>query len=136
MFLNVNHYKRIITWYSSLANIYLTSKSIFLIFLLFLDSWYSKSSYENKVFLPCSSLRGLNMITLDMSFADIVSPDTVTMMGHPQLAVLPVCDDTSFPQDLHLTLIDSITLTLFVYIQNNFQLLCRKVLYLYLTKKE
>ena len=121
MFLNVNHYKHIITWESSLANIYLTSKSIFLIFLLFLDSWYSKSSFENNVFLTCSSLRGLNMMTLDISFADIVSPDTVTMLGHPQLAVLPVCADTSLPQDLHLTLIGSIyqipiTYTLLLYI--------------------
>ena len=121
MFLNVNHYKRIITWDSSLANIYLTSKSIFLIFLLFLDSWYSKSSFENNVFLTCSSLRGLNMMTLDISFADIVSPDTVTILEHPQLEVLPVCADTSFPQDLHLTLIGSIyqipiTYTLLLYI--------------------
>ena len=76
------------------------------------------------------------MMTLDMSFADIVSPDTVTMLGHPQLAVLPVCVDTSFPQDLHLTLIDSITLILFVCTQSNHQPLYRKVLYLYLTKKE
>jgi len=135
MFLNVNHYKHIITWDSSLANIYLTSKSNFLIFLLFLDSWNSKSSFENKVFLTCSSLRGLNMITLDMSFADIVSPDTVTMLGHPQLAVFPVCADTSFPQDLHLTLIDSITLTLFVCTQSNHQLLYKKVPSLYLMKK-
>ena len=64
------------------------------------------------------------MMTLDMSFADIVSPDTVTILEHPQLAVLPVCADTSFPQDLHLTLIGSIyqrpiTYTLLLYITNH-----------------
>ena len=75
------------------------------------------------------------MMTLDMSFADMVSPDTVTMLGHPQLAVLPVCADTSFPQDLHLTLIDSITLILFVCTQSNHQLLYKKVPSLYLMKK-
>ena len=75
------------------------------------------------------------MITLDISFADIVSPDTVTMLEHPQLAVLPVCADTSFPQDLHLTLIDSITLILFVCTQSNHQLLYKKVPSFYLMKK-
>ena len=48
------------------------------------------------------------MITLLRSSADITSFEIVTMFGHPQVTVFPESASTSFPQDLHLTLIGSI----------------------------
>ncbi len=75
------------------------------------------------------------MTTFAISTADMTSPEIVTIFEQPQLIVFPLRDSTSLPQDLHLTLIDSITLVLFVCTQNNHQLLCRKVPFLYLTKK-
>jgi hypothetical protein len=51
------------------------------------------------------------------------------MFEQPQVTDLPELDSTSLPQERHLTLINSITLILFVYIQNNYQLLYKKMLY-------
>ena len=53
----------------------------------------------------------------------MTSPEIVTMFEQPQLIVFPLRDSTSLPQDLHLTLIDSITLILILLYdsQNNYQ---------------
>tara|TARA_B100000405_G_C16460582_1_gene328941 strand:+ start:219 stop:524 length:306 start_codon:yes stop_codon:yes gene_type:complete len=98
---------------------------------LFLASCQLNSSLVNKLegfrFEPVES-----MTTFDISFADMTSPEIVTMFEQPQVTDLPELDSTSFPQERHLTLIDSITLILFVYTQNNYRLLYKKMLYEYL----
>jgi len=56
MFLNVNHYKSIITWDSSLANIYLTSKSNLRTLRLLLFSCHAISSEERLLRLVSEEL--------------------------------------------------------------------------------
>ena len=56
MFLNVNHYKSIITWDSSLANIYLISKSNLRTLRLLLFSCHAISSEERLLRLVSEEL--------------------------------------------------------------------------------
>jgi len=59
----------------------------------------------------------------------------VVIFEQPQHTDFPAVDLISLLQDRHLTLIDSITLILFVCTQSNHQLLYKKVPSLYLMKK-
>ena len=100
---------------------------------MFLASCQLNSSLVNKLegfrFEPVES-----MTTFDISFADMTSPEIVTMFEQPQVTDLPELDSTSLPQERHLTLILSITI-LSVYKPLVSELLYMKMLYLYLTKK-
>ena len=77
--------------------------------------------YVNNVYIGMSkdSFTGTEF---DISFADLTSPEIGSIFEHPQLTVLPVSDSTSFPQERHLTLIDSIF--------SNYQLLYMLLLYI------